>query len=202
MTTPETGVREEQRHAVPESMRAAVLFGPQDIRVVDKPVPRPGFGEVLAKVAMCGTCGTDLKIYDGHFPQTPPYGEFTPGHEWTGTVVALGESVDEFYARLEADARKTVKAQLVIDAVGQAAGIEVEQDDLGMEIGRQAQRLGKDPQELAEFMTQPERIGALFSDAFRRKAIDHLLDEVQVLGGPPEDEPAAEAEADETLEES
>jgi trigger factor len=115
---------------------------------------------------------------------------------------AAGESVDEFYARLEADARKTVKAQLVIDAVGQAAGIEVEQDDLGMEIGRQAQRLGKDPQELAEFMTQPERIGALFSDAFRRKAIDHLLDEVQVLGGPPEDEPAAEAEADETLEES
>ena len=48
------------------------------------------------KVSMCGTCGTDLKIYDGHFPMTPPFGEFTPGHEWTGTVVALGESVDEF----------------------------------------------------------------------------------------------------------
>ena len=44
---------------------------------------------------MCGTCGTDLKIFDGHFPMTPPFGEFTPGHEWTGTVVALGESVDE-----------------------------------------------------------------------------------------------------------
>jgi len=95
MTTPQTDTREEQRHTLPESMRAAVLFGPQDIRVVDKPVPRPGFGEVLVRVAMCGTCGTDLKIYDGHFPQTPPYGEFTPGHEWTGTVVELGESVDE-----------------------------------------------------------------------------------------------------------
>jgi L-iditol 2-dehydrogenase len=77
-------------------MQAAVLFGPGDIRVVEKPVPEPGFGEVLVKVAMCGTCGTDLKIYDGHFPQTPPFGEFTPGHEWAGTVVALGESVDEF----------------------------------------------------------------------------------------------------------
>jgi L-iditol 2-dehydrogenase len=87
---------QEPSYSVPESMRAAVLFGPQDMRVVDKPVPEPGFGEVLVKVAMCGTCGTDLKIYDGHFPQTPPYGEFTPGHEWTGTVVALGESVDEF----------------------------------------------------------------------------------------------------------
>jgi L-iditol 2-dehydrogenase len=47
-------------------------------------------------VAMCGTCGTDLKIYDAHFPLTLPFGAFTPGHEWTGTVVALGESVDEF----------------------------------------------------------------------------------------------------------
>lgn len=82
--------------AVPDTMRAAVLFGPGDMRVVDKPVPEPGYAEVLVRVAMCGTCGTDLKIYDGHFPQTPPYGEFTPGHEWTGTVAAVGASVTEF----------------------------------------------------------------------------------------------------------
>lgn len=81
---------------VPETMRAAVLYGPGDIRVVDRPVPAPGPGEVLVKVALCGTCGTDLKIYDGHFPLTPPFGEFTPGHEWTGTVAAVGETVDEF----------------------------------------------------------------------------------------------------------
>jgi L-iditol 2-dehydrogenase len=77
-------------------MRAAVLFGPGDIRVADRPVPAPGPDEVLVKVAMCGTCGTDLKILDGHFPQTPPFGEFTPGHEWTGTVAAAGRDVDEF----------------------------------------------------------------------------------------------------------
>jgi L-iditol 2-dehydrogenase len=81
--------------AIPATMQAAVLFGPGDIRAVEKPVPRPRWGEVLVRVAMCGTCGTDLKILDGHFPHTPPFGEFTPGHEWTGTVVALGESVDE-----------------------------------------------------------------------------------------------------------
>ncbi|MFD1719631.1 zinc-dependent alcohol dehydrogenase [Georgenia deserti] len=80
---------------VPESMRAAVMFGPGDIRVVDKPVPRPGPGEVLVKVSVCGMCGTDLKIYDGHFPGTPPYGSYTPGHEWSGTVVEVGETVDE-----------------------------------------------------------------------------------------------------------
>jgi L-iditol 2-dehydrogenase len=68
---------------VPEVMRAAVLFGPCDIRVVDRRVPLPGPDEVLVRVAMCGTCGTDLKIFDGHFPQTPPLGDYTPGHEWT-----------------------------------------------------------------------------------------------------------------------
>jgi L-iditol 2-dehydrogenase len=53
-------------YTIPDTMRAAVLFGPRDIRQIDRPVPRPGPGEVLVKVAMCGTCGTDLKIYDGH----------------------------------------------------------------------------------------------------------------------------------------
>lgn len=97
MTQP-TSVSQEVRqesHTLPETMRAAVLFAPHDMRVVERPVPRPGPGEVLVKVAVCGTCGTDLKIYDGHFPLTLPYGEFVPGHEWAGTVVALGQSVDE-----------------------------------------------------------------------------------------------------------
>ena len=44
-----------------------------------RPVPRPGPDEVLVRVAMCGICGTDLKIFDGHFPQTPPFGDYTPG---------------------------------------------------------------------------------------------------------------------------
>lgn len=78
---------------VPDVMRAAVLFGPGDLRVVEKPVPRPGPLEALVKVAMCGTCGTDLKIFAGHFPLTPPFGTFTPGHEWVGEVVEIGEQV-------------------------------------------------------------------------------------------------------------
>jgi L-iditol 2-dehydrogenase len=81
---------------LPSTMRAAVLYGPGDLRVVDRPVPEPGPEDVLVRIDMCGACGTDLKILDGHFPQTPPYGEFTPGHEWTGTVVATGSTVDEF----------------------------------------------------------------------------------------------------------
>src|ERR671937_1720123 len=91
-----TAVQAPAREGLPVTMRAAVLFGPRDFRIVEKPVPTLGEGEVLVKVAMCGTCGTDLKIQEHPFLGQPPFGEFTPGHEWTGTVVALGETVDEF----------------------------------------------------------------------------------------------------------
>jgi L-iditol 2-dehydrogenase len=108
-------------HTVPDTMRAAVLFGPGDIRVVDRPVPQPGPHQVLVQVAMCGTCGTDLKIFDGHFPQTPPFGEFTPGHEWAGTVVALGESVDEFAVAAAASTPKRRGTSVTSAATTKAA---------------------------------------------------------------------------------
>lgn len=82
---------------LPKTMKAAILYGKGDVRIVnDKPVPKPGVGEVLIKVEACGICGTDLKIITKGMPKMPPYGEFTFGHEWAGTVVALGETVDEF----------------------------------------------------------------------------------------------------------
>ena len=84
--------------AIPTTMRAAVLVEPGEFRILEKRVPEPGPGEVLVRVAMCGTCGTDLKIMQHPFPNQPPFGSFTPGHEWTGTVAALGPDVDEFAA--------------------------------------------------------------------------------------------------------
>lgn len=46
--------------ALPASMTAAVMYAPGDIRVEQAPVPRPGPGEVLLKVAACGVCGSDI----------------------------------------------------------------------------------------------------------------------------------------------
>lgn len=108
---------------------------------------------------------------------------------------AVGASAEDAVAEMQEEAGKTVKAQLVVDAVGRAAGVDVTQEDLGGEIARQAMRLGRPAEELAEFMTHPDRIGALVSDAFRRKAIDHLVDSVQVLGAPP-DEPEEDGAQD------
>ena len=82
---------------IPEKMKAMVLFGKDDIRYVeDKPVPVPGAAELLVKVEACGICGTDVKIITKGIPGMPKFGTYTPGHEWAGTVVALGDSVDEF----------------------------------------------------------------------------------------------------------
>lgn len=100
----------------------------------------------------------------------------------------MGQSNEDLVAQLTAQAEETVKAQLVVDAVGRAAGIEVRQEDLEAEVRRQAARLGRPAEELAEFMSQPDRIGALAADAFRRKTIDHLLEHVQVLSAPPPEE--------------
>jgi L-iditol 2-dehydrogenase len=80
---------------IPATMRAAVLFGPGDLRVVDKPIPRPGAGEVLVKVAMCGTCGSDVRRVQQGPPSQQLDKQLTLGHEWTGTVVELGPTVDE-----------------------------------------------------------------------------------------------------------
>lgn len=80
---------------LPPTMRAAVLRAPREFAVVDRPLPEVGPADVLVKVAMCGTCGTDVSLQDRPLPGQPPFGDFTPGHEWTGTVVGLGDTVDE-----------------------------------------------------------------------------------------------------------
>ena len=72
-------------------MRAIVLDQPGSFRVAELPDPAPGPGQIVVKVECCGVCGTDLHIMDGEFPPTPY--PITPGHEFAGTVAALGSDV-------------------------------------------------------------------------------------------------------------
>ena len=44
-------------------MTAAVLYGKEDIKIEKVPIPRVADGEVLVKVQVALTCGTDLKVY-------------------------------------------------------------------------------------------------------------------------------------------
>lgn len=72
-------------------MRAVVLEAPGDLRVVQRPVPEPGPGEVLVRVAVCGVCGSDATEYDrGPVLTVLPV---TLGHEFAGVVESVGEGV-------------------------------------------------------------------------------------------------------------
>lgn len=75
-------------------MKAALTYGPFDVRVEDVPEPVPGPGEVKVKIAYCGICGTDPDIYDGTFGllKAPwwPKPPFTTGHEASGVIAELG----------------------------------------------------------------------------------------------------------------
>ena len=81
---------------IPKKMRAAVLYGFNDVRVEERDVPSPGPDEALLRVNACGICGTDIKMITHGMPNQPPFGDFIIGHEYAGTVVARGETVDEF----------------------------------------------------------------------------------------------------------
>jgi (R,R)-butanediol dehydrogenase / meso-butanediol dehydrogenase / diacetyl reductase len=83
-------------------MKAARYFSPKDVRVVDVPTPEPGVGEVLVRIAYNGICGSDLGAYlDGTgTAQSAPHplsahkNPTTLGHEFSGTVSAIGEGVE------------------------------------------------------------------------------------------------------------
>ena len=88
---------------LPASMRAAVYHGRHDIRFEDVLVPTPGRGELLLEVGTAGVCGSDVgewahgpqqHWFDAPHPATGHQGAIIPGHEFSGTVVAIGEGVD------------------------------------------------------------------------------------------------------------
>lgn len=80
--------------SMPTTMKAVVLHGADEMRVEGRPVPEPGPGEVLLKVDCASICGTDVKVLHRTLPGQPA-GPFIMGHEYAGTVAALGPDVDE-----------------------------------------------------------------------------------------------------------
>jgi L-iditol 2-dehydrogenase len=83
---------EAPQFVVPASMKAAVYYGRQDVRLETVPVPEIGRGEILVRVHTCGICGTDLKkIATGSHSAPRIF-----GHEMAGQVVAIGDDVSKF----------------------------------------------------------------------------------------------------------
>src|SRR3984893_17897072 len=88
-------------YPIPKTMKAWVLGDPEELALVEKPVPEPGPAEVLVRVDAIAGCATDIEIIKHGLPamvdgELPFNRGFTPGHEYMGTIVRLGATVDEF----------------------------------------------------------------------------------------------------------
>jgi 2-desacetyl-2-hydroxyethyl bacteriochlorophyllide A dehydrogenase len=100
MYAPE-GVTLSAKIPVPDTMRAWVLNDPGELALVEKPVPVPRRAEVLVRIDAVAICATDLEVI-AHGPPAKVQGglpfnkNWTPGHEYMGTVAALGPGVDEY----------------------------------------------------------------------------------------------------------
>lgn len=95
------GVHTSTDMPIPDTMRAWVLGDPNQLRLIEKPVPMPKRAEVLVRIDAVAICATDLEIIEHGTPALiqggPPFNKnFTPGHEYMGTVAALGPGVDEY----------------------------------------------------------------------------------------------------------
>jgi len=66
----------------------------EPLRLVDRPDPEPGPGEVLLELSVCGLCRTDIHIRDGEIPL--PVTPIVPGHQGVGRVVKRGEGARRF----------------------------------------------------------------------------------------------------------
>lgn len=82
-------------------MRALLLSAPKTLKLETLPDPAPGPGEAVVEVAYAGICGTDVELFINDLSHyTLGYAKLpiVPGHEWSGTVVAVGSGVKNLAA--------------------------------------------------------------------------------------------------------
>ena len=94
-------IKISKNYSLPKEMKAWVLKNPNELKLKTKAIPTPSYSEVLVKIDAVAICATDLDVISYGPPaliegEKPFNKEFTPGHEYMGTVVKLGPSVDEF----------------------------------------------------------------------------------------------------------
>jgi threonine dehydrogenase-like Zn-dependent dehydrogenase len=75
--------------------RALVVSTPGAIALEERAPLEPGPGEVVLRRAYCGVCGTDLELLRGEVDEAFTTYPLTLGHEWSGTIEAVGERVPD-----------------------------------------------------------------------------------------------------------
>ncbi len=86
---------------------------------------------------------------------------------------------EQLEADLRAQAERAVKAQLVLEAVAAAEGLQASDEEAEAEIGRQAERLGRDPEDFRKALGEG-RAGVIRGDILRTKALAFLVEHADV----------------------
>jgi len=78
-----------------KTYKAVEVAAPGNLRIVERPIPEPGEGQVLIRVEACGVCHTDSLTVEGQFPGLGfPR---VPGHEVAGRIEAVGSRVSQWH---------------------------------------------------------------------------------------------------------
>jgi trigger factor len=161
-----------------------------DFRVRLKDVKR-GLAEeelrstVLEAVVDAAKFEAPIKLVEGEF-------EHRLGHledDLKKAGLSMGQyarEMDSSELEIRADVRRgaarSVKAELLLEEIARAQRIEVTEEDLGREVAIAAARAQRDPQELAKQLMDRGRLGAVAADIMRRKALDHVVQNVNTIG--------------------
>ena len=75
---------------------------------------------------------------------------------------------------------RSIRAELILEQIAKEADIKVDDDEIGQEIALAAMRSGRDPKEVAEQVVKSGRLGTVAADVLRRKALDHVVQNIDV----------------------
>jgi trigger factor len=92
---------------------------------------------------------------------------------------ATGTTAEQLEADLRAQSERAVKAQLVLEAVAAAEGMDATPDEVEAEVARQAQRVGRSPEEIREALGGGDG-GVIRGDILRTKALAFLVEHAEV----------------------
>jgi trigger factor len=85
---------------------------------------------------------------------------------------------------IRAQAARSVQAELLLEEVARREEIQITDEEIGREIAGAAAQAGTDPKKLTEDLVKAGRLPAVAADIMRRKALDHVVASVNVIGTP------------------
>lgn len=113
------------------------------------------------------------------------------------TMEEYARSIDSTELEIRSDLRKHsergVKAELLLEEIARTQNVEVTNEDLGREVAIAAARVQRPPQEVAKELADSGRLGAVAADIMRRKALDYVVENANVIGRPTEESSADES---------